>query len=139
MSTTQLAVAGLIALVGPYLAFRWPVPRLFSLTCASQAVLGLFVTLLGAASGGAVPGTAFAISTVCFLLAAAGMQGRRLAIAGTVLLLAGLAWVIVTKDPAPSLIVVLTVPAICLVGMAYAPGVQTKQRIGSAPSSGRSS
>ena len=139
MSPAQLAVAGLIALLGPYLAFRWETRTLFRLACVSQGVLGGFTTLLALGTGLPAQASVFAASFLCVLLAGAGVRARALAWAGAALFLTALLWVAVTQGAAPSFLLALSLPALCLCGMAYLAAVHTKQRNGSAPSSARAS
>ena len=134
-----MAVAGLIALVGPYLAFRWRPRRLFHLACVSQGVLCLFTALVGLAMGNPWTASMFGAAGLCFLVANAGVRKRLLPLVGTVLFFAALARITMTEGAEPSLGIVLGVPALCIAGMAYVRDVHTKHRTGSTPSSARAS
>ena len=81
----------------------------------------------------------FGTSTLCFLVASAGVRTRVLTAAGAAVLLTVLAQIVWTRGSALDFALLLGIPAPCIAGMAYVREVQTKQRTGSIPSSARAS
>lgn len=107
-------------MLGPFLAFRWPVPRLARFACASQGVLGAFTTLMGIGMGKPWAAAGFGLATAAFLLASANVRVRLLARIGAALFVATLAWIAVRQGAEPGLVIVLGVPALCIAVMATA-------------------
>ena len=105
-------------MLGPYLAFRWPVRRLVRFACASQGVLGAFTTLMGLGMGRPWAAAGFGLSTAAFLFASANVRSRLLARVGATLFVATLLWIAVRDGAQPGLLLVLGVPALCIAVMA---------------------
>ena len=121
------------------MAFRWSPPTLLRVACVLQAVPLVFCTFIGLSRDASVAATLFGISTCCFLVAGAGAWTRTLTTLGAAAMLAALTLIVATDGAGLDYALFLGAPAVCTAGMAYVRVVQTKQSVGSVPSSARSS
>ena len=133
----DFVVAGFFALVGPIFACWWKPRLLFRVACVVQGLICLFFGFFGFAFNAYLSASALAVACISYFLACAGVRPRVFTVVGGIALAAAVlhnAW-----DQGTDLSngLPLAIVGLCIMGMSYLlPGLQTKQSIGSTPSSG---